>query len=319
MEGLTQRVLREYPGEMHWNVPLFLNNDKLAMDLLNVSKIMFNVKPFDSVYGGFRCNWSGGRGSVRDDIVKLGYVPGVREFNSQGVTVWLTFSRYHMKDNMVWDDGCWALVNSLQGQDWGAIVANDELASLLKDRDIKTKASVIKFTMEYDNKSLAEEASMYINALESGLYDFIVPRPEFFVMGGAEMIPDVYRDRVEILVNQVCAFNCRTAKRHYELIEDFEETGVWPGFECNGRKSLLECGNNCCIDYESICKLNRAGYTRYKLQGRGLTPRCAMDQVGSYIYEPTGVIHILGEQIVDLIKKEQMEFRNLNKNSGVTK
>ena len=109
------------------------------------------------------------------------------------------------------------------------------------------------------------------------------------------------------MVNQYCTANCSSAVYHYDLIEKFEDTGIWEGFECASRKSYLDCVNNVAMDYDFICKLSEAGYRNFKLQGRGLSPRCAIEQVGKYICEPTGLIHILGEQIIQNIEKEKSQ------------
>ena len=309
MSEVDLALFREYPGPIEWNVPMLLNNDRVARDIDTVIETFFGVKAFTNIYGGFTSPWSGGRGSVYGGALEEGCVPSVGVFSARGIMSWLTFSRMELTDEQLNDERMWKIVSWLLPYKWGAIVTDDRLCDRLKEfnQNIPVKASVVKFQkafLEDRFGSIEEEAVLYQRTLEK--YDYIVARPEFIIKGGYNLIPEELRPRVEVLVNQYCVANCPRAIEHYKSIENFELTGEWNDFACIQRQNFMDCLNSCNIDYDTVCSLVKLGYKRFKIQGRGMSPRCVMQQLGEYIFEPSGFFHVLSEYIAQQVKFDQM-------------
>lgn len=191
------------------------------------------------------------------------------------------------------------LIAEYSGQ---AIVFDDGLAAYIRKTHpkIKTIASLNKAMCDY-KQGLGNEVDYYLRLLE--LYDEVVVRCEFASKDeNLNSVADV-SDRIEIIVNQFCMPNCKNVYRHLEAIEDWNSKGqIGRCQECFSLYALSDMKYrlkaNLFMSETRIEELADRGFSRMKLAGRNSMLPKFVDMMSRYIFEPTGAIAVVGNEIL---------------------
>lgn len=296
-------LYHSYGSHISWKVPAFCCNDWAAIRLLQICSEISDKSPFDIVFGSPQCAWSGGRPSAINFTLNekelADYLRTYREF---GVICAFTLSRMHVPKEDYSDPYCNLLLDMIEEYNGQAIIYDDELAAYVRKTHpkIKTIASLNKAMCDYKH-GFSDETEYYLRVLD--LYDEVVIRCEFASDDQKlESLTDV-RERVEIIVNQFCTPNCRNVHEHLEAIENWNDGGRQGRCqECFSLKALsdmeIRLTSNLFMSDARIQELADRGFTRMKLAGRNSMLPKFLDMLSRYIFEPTGAISIIGNEIM---------------------
>jgi hypothetical protein len=218
------------------------------------------------------------------------------------------------------DPYCNLLLDIIEEYEGEAIVYDDTLAAYIRKTHpkIKTVASLNKAMCDYKHsfEGFTDETAYYYGLLD--LYDEIVIRCEYASDDSRlASLADV-SDRVEIIVNQFCAPNCKNVYQHLEAIERWNENGQ-RGYcqQCFSLEMLSNMETRLALNlYMSDARINEIinkGFTRMKLAGRNYPVPQFLDMLSHYIFEPTGAISIIGNEV---IKEYRMEMLKDDSGSG---
>lgn len=307
-------LYRNRPEPLSWKIPAFCCNDWTAMKLLHICKELNAEKPFDIVYGAPLCAWSGGRPSAisghlsEKDLAT--YFSAYKQFD---VTCALTLSRLAVAPEELGDPYCNLLLDIIEEYEGEAIVYDDVLAAYIKKTHpkVKTVASLNKAMCDFSSgfEGCADETTYYLRLLE--LYDEVVIRCEYASDDDKLFLLNDVSDRLEIIVNQFCIPECPNVYRHLSAIERWNDNGQ-KGYcqQCFSLEKLSSMENrlslNLFMSDSRIDELVSGGFTRLKLAGRNLPVPQFLDMLSHYIFEPTGAISIIGNEIIKEYRAHMM-------------
>lgn len=281
-----------YPAKrekINWKVPSLFNNDKLILTLIDCCKELGIKQPIQSVYGGVKSPWSGGRPSQIAEINIDSVTKIIEEHNKKNISCCFTFSNYRIcKDDL--NDKQGNLLLKIAGEiseNNYAIVSSDILYEHIKENypKIKIISSILKPV--YEHKKYDETPEYYNNLCKK--YDKVVVRPEFY---SDKIFMKKLKDKnkIEIMPNLGCLKNCPLSQTHYDMIADIDagkETKYkrFCHIDMNKIESIYRSTSISAKDIDELIKL---GFSNFKLQGRGVSNSELMKLIGSYIFEPTG-------------------------------
>lgn len=232
------------------------------------------INPIKYVYGTLHSEWSGGRPSPMaisnlDQIDK--YLLRLKNMN---LTPTFTFTNLSLNRKSLKDEYCNQLLDIGVKNNCHFIVASDILYKHIKSRykDALMVCSVIVPSINF-RKPFFNETKFYNKMLDK--YEIVVVRPEWTL----ENLDNIYKlvkdsSRIEVLVNQSCAYNCPNVKRHYKIIGELEHGKIsnetyqktWTSF-CPNHVPFCE-QNPLTINDDKINRLLSQGVKKIKLQGR---------------------------------------------------
>lgn len=291
-----------------WHVPCLFNNDRIAIKLLHIMKLLNMDKPFDIVYGACQCSLSAGRNSIIQERLTYEQIEEYfKSYDQYDVKCYLTFSKVNIETKDLHDtysNMFLTLANKYHG---GVIIANDTLYTYIRNNypNIKIVASVIKATFD----TYEDELQYYHDLLNR--YDYVVIRPEFALdLDKVKMLSD--KERVELLINQSCMANCPYAKSHYLHYE--KNSSFAYKVPCLQEKSKLAIINHSLLLANSYTdKLLAMGFKHLKLQGRNIYPDELLECFGTYIFDNSGIYQQLKKVILNDYGYESYELHNLDK------
>lgn len=220
-----------------------------------------------SLYGApADCLWGGGRVGFGDAEPR----EALALAHAYGISARLTFSNSLLRPEHLEDRRCHALCRQLQNGD-GVIVASDLLLQELRER--------------YPHLYLVSSTTKVLTEREALLRE--LDRPEFrYVVPDFRHNPDLSlwqsltqprRDKVELLCNECCAFDCRDRKRCYESVSRGSLGEPGPEHRCTaphggeGYRFSQAMENPGYIGPEAIRdRYLPLGISHFKLEGRGL-------------------------------------------------
>ncbi len=276
-------------GDIKWKVPSLFNNDNLVLTLTDYCKELGVKQPVNSVYGGVKSAWSGGRVSQLDEVEETKIYDILSEYNQRDISCGFTFSNYRIKEEDLEDKSANLLLkiaSDVSDQNY-AIVSSDILADYIRSKypRIKLISSIIKPVYEHKNY---DETPDYYNKL-CERYDKVVVRPEFYFEKGF-MKKLKHKKKIEIMANLGCLQRCPLASKHYDLTVEWDagREAQYTKFchvEMNNVQSVYKTTTICSEDIEDLIKL---GFENFKLKGRGISDIQLMDSIGNFIFHPTG-------------------------------
>ncbi|MBR2836210.1 MAG: hypothetical protein IKE43_10965 [Coriobacteriales bacterium] len=325
-EGLE--VYRDRPVHLSWKVPAFLNNDWLALRLVQYCEDMGADRPFDMVYGAPHCIWAGGRpSSYTKEMTKDQLEAYFSAYERHGITVALTFSRLGIDKNMVKDPYGNLILSVAEKHNAQAIVADDRLA-----RKIRNDYPHMRLIASYDRtvttlaaRGFSDETQYYKQAF--GLYDEVVLRCEYALDDALiNELPKELLGKCEVLVNQMCVPNCTVCEKHIRGIEDWA-FGSRKDVPCPPCYHLKDVGDparrlerNVLLSNKRINELAAMGMGRFKIGGRNAPPQKFVDLFVDYIFEPTGAITVLKTGLVGelgMLQRKYPGFMQYNLPDGI--
>jgi hypothetical protein len=297
------QLYRSYHDRTQWKVPAFCCNDWAALRLLQICSELSDILPFDIVYGAPRCSWAGGRPSaINQALNETELAKYLCTYKALGVTCAFTLSRLRVAQEDYSDPYCNLILDLIEEYAGQAIVFDDGLAAYIRKTHprIKTIASLNKAMCDY-RQGFDDEVDYYLRLLE--IYDEVVIRCEFASENeNLERLADV-SDRAEIIVNQFCAPDCKNVYRHLKAIENWNDNGqMGQCQQCFSLGALSDMNTrlqaNLFMPATRIKELADRGFTRMKLAGRNAILPKFVDMLSRYIFEPTGAIAIISNEIL---------------------
>jgi hypothetical protein len=310
-------LFRPHSPAVSWKMPAMFCNDWAALRVAQICAHITDEVVFDRVYGAPRCVWSGGRPSaVNLELDEAGVRRYFEAYKRVGSLCALTISRIEVDKGLLADPYCNMLLDLLDEYSGEAILYNDDLARYIRKTHptVRRIASLNKAMSDYKDNFVGHksEEAYYRDCLE--LYDEVVIRCEF--ASDNELLDGVadIADSCEIIVNQFCVPNCTQVFRHVKAIEDWNhgnQEGAPQG--CFHIGSLADMDYRLCHNlFMSEARINYLavhGFTKLKLAGRNSPLPKFLDMASHYIFEPTGAIQIVKNEVM-------REFRILSGQMG---
>ena len=305
-------IYRDRPAKISWKVPVFLNNDWLALRLVQYCEEIGAHKPFDMAYGAPHCIWAGGRpSSLTRQLTEDELETYFAAYERHGITIALTFSRLGIDKNMIKDPYGNFILSVAERHNSQAIVADDRLAKHIKNRypSMKLIASYDRTVTTLAARDFKDETTYYKQALS--LYDEVVIRCEYALSDELiSQMPQELLGKCEVLVNQFCVPNCKVCEKHIRGIEDWafseRQTPIMPCYHLKeAGEPSARLKRNVLLTNSRINELAKMGMGRFKIGGRNAPPQKFVDLFVDYVFEPTGVITVLKTGLVGELGKLQ--------------
>lgn len=286
-------ICRERPVPVSWKVPAFCTNDWAALSLADLCASMGVGLPFQVAYGAPACRWAGGRpAAVRQPLTRAQLNAYFDAYDRRGIRVALTLSRLEVSESELNDAYANLLLDMAAAHGAEAIVVDDRLARHIRARhpQIRLIASFNKPLCWLDPHAAPQEETAYYQRLLE-LYDEVVVRCEYALDNGRiGLLSPEDRERVEVVVNQICVPNCDRGLQHMRALQDWDGSGPCQG--CLHLPRAHEAGRrlagNVLVSNRRIDELAAMGVTKMKLGGRNVPVQWFLDCVGTYVFEPTG-------------------------------
>ncbi len=248
--------------------------------------------PIKFVYGTLRSEWSGGRPSPMAiyDLEQIDKY--IERLTKKNIIPAFTFTNLSLNKESLKNEYCNKLLDIGAKHKCHFIVASDVLYNHIKKRysDAVMVCSVIFPSINF-KKLFFNETKFYNKMLDK--YEIVVVRPEW-TLENIDNISKLIKDpsRIEVLVNQSCAYNCPNVKRHYKIIGELEHgkitnkkyTQVWTHFCPNQTKP--EKQRSLIINDEKIDKLLSQGVKKIKLQGRTYPLNGMLNELTRHFFKP---------------------------------
>lgn len=249
-----------------------------------------------SVYGApGDCLWGGGRvGSGDADPKKVFSL--MKEY---GISARLTFSNSLLTEEHLTDKKCNELCSLFERPENGIVIYSDLLLNYIKEKypDYYFVSSTTKVLTDF---------SAFENELKRDEFRFVVPD---FRLNKAipelEALAPELKDKVEFLCNECCWFDCYDRKNCYETVsrkslgEDVEHACVSPD-AAKGYRFSEAMKNPGFIGIEDIKNVYApAGFTQYKIEGRGLGSAVVLEFLLYYMTKPEYQLKVREEIYLD--------------------
>ena len=268
--------------EVYWHLPGLCNFRVINQILLNLmkdypSKFREGYK-IGSVYGTFPgAIWNGGRAvfgtAYKGDIDRV-----IKIYNSRGVPVRFTWTNTLLEDKHNLDTYC-NLVMKLADHKKNQVLVNAPSLEEYIRKEYPDFAVISSTT-----KRLTDPAAIKAE-VEKDYYLVVL---DYDLNHNEEVLKELepVADKIEILVNEICAPNCPKRAEHYraESLSQLEFDQA-TNFKCphqNAKRGFNESMKRpAFISNEEIGSYIDRGYVNFKIVGRGLSPEFLMD---SYAY-----------------------------------
>ncbi len=326
-----QAALHPLWPEARWNISGLFVFDSVLLGFLTILKDRFDCTPtIDGVHGAPNVLWNSGRPN-EITTPKPEHIQAMVEFyNARGIGVYFTFSN-HLLDAADMDDPvCNQMleaINTGRGLN-GVILASDRLFDHVKGRypDLKLTASIIKVAVENGGG----RRDYYEQQCER--FDSVMLHPDDAFR--LDLLADLDRETIEVIVNENCVHHCPIRPFHYKLmVEQYHERKrareAGEIYDDEAAQKLLrdEKGNVCGIPAMRLDGHNRScnladdeleaiyalGYRRLKLQGRGDANPAFVFDLTRFILEPRIIQPVLYKSFVmgcaDKLLQEVMKQR----------
>lgn len=290
-------VFRERARPVSWKIPSFCTNDWAALRIAQICEDAGVGRPFDISYGSPQCLWEGGRpAAVRRRLTRDELERYFEAYAERGVTVALTLSRLAVDRKDLADPYGNLLLDVAESFGAEAIVVDDGLARHIRRTHpgIRLVASFNKPLCDLGPSATPEaETAYYLRLLD--LYDEVVVRCEYALDDARiGLIPRDLRDRVEVIVNQICVPGCTRGLEHMRALQDWNEgrvQGQIQGCFHNGvSHTTARLAQNVLLSNRRIEELAGMGIYKMKIGGRNAPVERFIDYLATYIFEPTGAI-----------------------------
>lgn len=253
-----------------WNLSAMFSHKELVLNFVRLLIEKYNVNPIEQVHDSVNCKWSGGRLSDNNFLTEKKLFEIFNQYRSLGVNIFFIFSNhliswFDLRDrycNMILD-----VLNSLEGEN-GVIISSDALSKHIRKKYPKLKqiSSIIK-VVEEDGKG---KLDFYKNLQKR--FDRVVIHVDD--NKNFELLDNLDRSKIEILVNEPCRRNCAFRKKHYDICARIQkEKNIAQAMNeldiLNARcKALEDLKDKCFVAQEHLNQLYGMGFRYFKLQGR---------------------------------------------------
>ena len=218
--------------------------------LKNISIMHHKLIVFDAFNN---CKWNSGRVNYIYDIPFN--IDLVRKYNKLGIGVYTNFSNSKIDLMDPVGNNILKVLNTTNLN--GVIIQNEGLFNYIKKYypNLKLSYSIIGFPNDYNIENID------LSKLEK--YDYICPRYEY--LKGIKF----NKDKVEIMINDRCKFNCEIFHDHFELISMVNRMQVKNKHYLNNIQQCI-ISNKCYpdMDKDEVQNFINKGYKVFKISGR---------------------------------------------------
>jgi len=265
--------------------------------------------PLESLHDSPDVSWNAGRCS-NAELAASQACQIIDYVNSVGIGVVLTFSNHLLEKHHIQDPSANELLDKIASRPDinGVLIASDLLSGYITGKYPKLRqiVSVVKIATERGKGN-----TDYYRSLQNR-YEGLVVHPDD--NRNIDLLKTLNPDKVEILVNEECIFNCPVRKEHYDCISKCTAANYSNMTRSSGMNSLmwyqtesqLEKLNNeheqfviercpsynihkshltCNLTHVEMKNLYDLGFRHFKLQGR-------KDELVKYLYN---IVHYLLE------------------------
>ena len=245
----------------------------------------------------------GGRPPQKLNTSETELIKTIEEYNKRNISCHFTFSNYNITKDLLGDLNGNLVLKALSKLDFdnGIIVSCDLLSDYIKEKypQIKQISSVIRPHYEYPNY---DESPEYYNSL-CERFDKVCIRPEFNT--NEKFLKKLkYKNKIELMVNQLCFKKCPIAKTHYDrsVMQSINDIEIYKRIHFCDKKSqdiktIDQRMNN---SNEQITRLIKLGFNNLKLKGRGASPQTLLSSlIGRYVFDPTGYFPAIEDYLLN--------------------
>ncbi len=293
-----QAALHPLWPDARWNISGLFVHDTTLLAFLTLLKDRYDCTPcIDGVHGAPNVLWNSGRPN-KVDVPKDENIQGMVDFyNTRNIGVYFTFSNHLLHAAALDDPVCnhmLKFLNNGRGLN-GVILASDILYDHVRSRfpDLKLTASIVKVAVE------GGQGKRDYYASQCQRFDSVMLHPDDAFR--LDLLDDLDREKMEIIVNENCVRHCAIRPLHYEMMvrqyhervqaraegRVFDEDAAQKELhDDKGNVCLLPAlrldGHNrsCNLAEDELEPIYELGYRRFKLQGRG-------DAFAAFIFDLT--------------------------------
>ncbi|MDL2328936.1 hypothetical protein LJC71_04175 [Desulfosarcina sp. OttesenSCG-928-A07] len=258
--------------------------------LLNFLELLetCGLPTFAEVYGTMPCKWDGGR-PIRTQLSPGAPPPVFEQYRKKGIEIYLTFNSNQLTEEDLDDE----VGNKLLQEADGVIIASPILNDYIRDKypNVSRTASCIQSIISHRNKTqdhykkLCDEYDKVV----IGTTHLFNADPERSL--DLKFIDQLDRDKIEIMVNDNCTFDCPHRTTHHTLVarhnkiqtkESFQKVVQFFQTYCSANLTA-KGGTNLILTNAMIATLKQMGFRHFKLAGRDLPGSYVLIEIVRYI------------------------------------
>jgi hypothetical protein len=275
--------------EARWNLTGLFVHDWLILQVFSLLRERFGCRlSFDGIHGAPQVPWNCGRVVAVPMPTPEALQTMVRTFNDVGIGVYFTFSNHLLEKSDLEHPACNMLLESIDNGRGvnGVILASELLYDYVRQRhpELKLTASIVKVTKEEGRGDLA-----YYRSVQER-FDSVMLHPD----DGFEydLLDQLDRDKIEILVNENCAYRCPNRGEDYDQMGSASKAGRDPRTVVRPPGCRIPLGTltpvarSCNFTTAEMQRVYQMGYRRFKLQGRQDMPATFLFDLLRFAVEP---------------------------------
>ena len=262
-------------------IPDFTNKLNINLALVESKKYhsecYYDNTEIASIFGSFpNAIWNGGRCEFGNkDLSRFQDIVGL--VNSFGIAIRYTFTNCLIKEEHLHDEYCNNLMNICDNGMNEVLVNSPILEQYLRSNYPKFKYVLSTTTLVRGAKAINEACKKY---------DLVVA--DYRDLRNKKFLQDIImRDKVEILLNESCVYECRYRSSHYKEISKAQllskETEEAEKCMYHDTSKFREAYISEDTLYNELVPL---GYMNYKIRGRELRPEKLINEYLTYMVKP---------------------------------
>jgi hypothetical protein len=292
--------------EARWNLTGLFEHDLLTLQVFSLLHKQFGCHlAFDSIHGAPQVPWNCGRIMATPVPTRAAAQAMVTTFNDVQIGVYFTFTNHLLERSDLAHPACNMLLESIDNGRGlnGVILASDLLYDYVRRRhpQLKLTASVVKVAEEHCRGDIA----YYKSAQQQ--FDSVMLHPD----DGFDynLLDELDRGKIEILVNEDCAFRCPSRANDYQLMAMVMKGQIAGGSEiertctrksyCRLPQARLTPAVRCCnFTTMEMIQVYEMGFRRFKLQGRQNMPATFLFDLLRFTVEPELIAPVIFKAFV---------------------
>lgn len=261
-----------------WNIGGGIKHSKQLIDFNNYLKQYYDVPYnfFNSVYDSiFGMLWNGGRICQPQDTITLEeWIELIYNYNFSNIGFNFSFSNRLLQPEHLDDKYCNLMLsaaNEKKGKMNGVILTSEILAEHVREN--------------YPNLKIIYSVCNGLNKVEDynqkcEKYDIVVLHPDF--NHNLDFLSQlIYKDKIEIMVNDICSFGCPYRAKHYDwlsqcalvqahnpIIHNLSELDKYRVGGCEAIQNGYQKDNRNKLSFYDLDILSSMGFSKFKLIGR---------------------------------------------------
>lgn len=259
---------------INYYCPEFFRGKKIYKKIIEYKRLYPEIFNEDSnikfIFGSFpNMIWNGGSINI-DKPIFLSEVMEIKEFYEElNIPIQLTLTNFSLKEEHLEDSYCNRILEIMDNGKNEVLISTELMYNYIKKYYPNYKIN--KSIVNSDNYNSFQD-----DLLNNKYTNIVLPRR---YIKDIEFLSGIYtsiRNRIEILCNDPCPYNCKYMKKHYENFNKIALDGlknVKDAFECTNPvilNSPFSKDMNSQIQFNDIKNIyNSMNYTEFKIAGRG--------------------------------------------------